>query len=123
MIVTGGNTLKLALSVLGKQAVSYYATSGRTLNINGVYEVTYATPVTIYGSLQPMERTLMEQMGLEFNKSYVTFYISRFIQDVTRASAGDQFTYAGRRYQVLNDTNWFNVDGWVGLTASDIGAA
>lgn len=112
MIVPGGNLLNLAMTVIQKQTFVYKAYASRTASAIGQWVTTYASNVTVQGSVQPVPRTLYEQMGLDLQKSYWTFFVPRGIIDVTRDTAGDQFVYNSQTFQVISTTPWSSLDGW-----------
>ena len=120
-MIPGINVLSMALTVIAPQTVLYYAFQGRVTNAAGLDVATYATPVEdSQGSVQPVERKLYQQFGLDLRKSYVNWFVSRAILDVARDVSGDQFVYAGSRYQCQSITNWKSQDGWVQVLAVEI---
>lgn len=122
-MIPGQNLLNMALSVIARQTITYYRATGRTLNDVGQDITAYASPVSIVGSLQPVPRQLYEQLGLDLQKSYYTFYTSNNIEDVGRDVSGDQFVFNGQRYQVESDNDWYAQDGWKGVLCVLIGAS
>lgn len=120
MIVPGSNLLNLALTVLGKATFEYEAYLGRDSNEIGIFEDSYADPVTVTGSAQPVQRSVYEQQGLDFQKNYHTFYLPQFIGDVARGRAGDKFTYANKTWQCISTMPWFDMDGWTESTCVEI---
>lgn len=121
MSVPGSNLLNMALTVIAPQTVKLFKTTARAANAIGMQVSAYAAPVNVRGSFQPVPRNLYQQYGLDFNKNYATFYVSALIQDVTRATGGDQVEFGGRRYQVLSENDWIQVDGWTAPLLVDIG--
>lgn len=111
-MIPGGNLLNLAMSAIQKQALGYLAYTGRSTAANGDLVPTYATVTTVYGSIQPVKRSLYEQMGLDFQKGYYNIFVQLDVADIKRASAGDQFTFGGKKFQVLSNEPWFQMDGW-----------
>lgn len=114
-MIPGSNLLDLALSVISPQQVEYQQFLGRALNENGIEVATYATPITISGSLQPVPRRLYEQYGLNIDKTYYTLYTSGVIQDVTRNVSGDQMIYGGKTFTAESQNEWTPIDGWTGV--------
>ena len=110
----GSNILNQALRVINKQSFSYYAFISRTSNSIGNWVSTFAAPITLTGSVQPVTRALYAQYGLQLNKNYVMCYTPNDIIDVDRDRSSDQILFNGQAYQVLADTLWYNIDGWVG---------
>lgn len=121
-MIPGSDLLDDALSVIDAQTITYYRMTGRTLNDIGQDVTGYADPILIAGSLQPVPRTLYEQLGLDLQKSYYNFYTSNNVNDVGRNSSGDQFVFNAQRYQVESNNDWFFVDGWKGVLCVLIGA-
>lgn len=120
MAIPGSNLLNIALRVIAKQQFSYYAYTSRALQSNGQWLASYAAPVTISGSVQPVPRSLFQNLGLNFQRNYMNFYTPNNIFDVDRDVAGDQFVFQGKYFQVLSKTAWFGVDGWDAVLAVQI---
>ena len=119
-MIPGSNILNMALSVIAKTGFQYYKYSSRTANSVGQYESTYNPPQNLLGSVQAVPRNLYEQYGLEFQKRYVKFFVSKDVLDVSRDVSGDMIVYCGNNYQVLSITPWFSVDGWVEILAVQV---
>lgn len=122
-MIPGQNILNMALTVIAKQQITYYQFVSRTPNIIGQDVTTYAAPVTLVGSWQPVPRKLYITYGLDLQKDYFTFYTSNNLLDITRDVSGDQISFMGRRYQVESDNDWFQLDGWKGVLCVDLGQA
>lgn len=118
----GKNLLKMAQRAVGSQTVMYSRFSGRETNALGYDVAVYHPATALRGNLQPVPRSLYERMGLDLQKSYVTFYTDTAVLDISRGVSGDQFTYAGRIYQCQSITNWLEQDGWVAVLCVDVGA-
>lgn len=112
MIVPGSNLLAAALTVIQRQVFQYIAFEGRTLDGIGYQDVSYAAPVSAYGSTQPASHESLVQLGLDLTKKYMNIFLPRDVQDVDRGSAGDQFIINDQRWQALLKTPWFGFDGW-----------
>lgn len=115
MSVPGSDILNDALSVIASEAVTYYRYAGRSLNNVGQDITVYDDPITIYGSFQPIQRNLYQQLGLDLQKSYFNFYTSTDMIDVSRDVSGDQIEFQGKRYQCESLTEWYGIDGWVAI--------
>jgi hypothetical protein len=122
MSIPGQNLLNMALQIIARQTIAYYQYASRTLNAVGQDVTTYASPVNITGSWQPVPRKLYIEYGLDLQKDYFTFYTSNNLLDITRDVSGDQIAFRGRRYQVESDNDWFQLDGWKGVLCVDLGA-
>jgi hypothetical protein len=119
--VPGSNLLNTAMGVIAKQTVVWHQFIERTVDDYGIDVSKYAAAKTIRGSWQPVPRRLYQTLGLDFNKIYVTFYASKDILDVQRDVAGDQVTFCGMRYQVLQANDWNDVDGWTAVLLIQVG--
>lgn len=112
MIVPGSNLLALAMGVIGQQTVGWAKFTGMTTGPSGIDIAEWAAPVDIFGSLQAVDSTLLQQLGLDWTKNYCTFYAPAEFREVDRDQTGDKLLYAGKTYQVLNKASWFAQDGW-----------
>jgi hypothetical protein len=120
-LIPGQDLLAMAMTVIAQQDLSYYKYAGRVLNSLGQYVSTYSRGVVMSGSWQPVPRNLMIQYGLDFQKSYFTFYTSNNVVDLTRDVSADQLAFNGERYQVESNNDWFALDGWKGILCVHIG--
>lgn len=116
-----GNLLNRAFSVIPTQEYTYHKFSNRTTNEYGIDEVTYLSATNYSGSLQPVPRSKYEYMGLDYQKRYFMLYTTNEILDIDRDVSGDQFDFAGKRYQCISiESNWHDVDGWCGVLSVEI---
>ncbi len=120
MLVPGSNLLGMALRVIARQSFDYYAFIARVKNSAGLFVPDYASPVTLTGSVQPVPRVLYQNLGLDLQRNYLTFYVEKDILDLRRDVSGDKFVFAGLTYQCESITNWFPMDGWVPVLAVQI---
>lgn len=120
-MIPGSNILAQALTVIAKQPIMWSAYAGSTTTASGLKEDTYADPVEVLCSIQAVQRSKYESLGLDLQKSYVTVYASAEIGDMQRNRVGDLITYGGRRYRVLSSMDWMMQDGWQKLLCQDIG--
>jgi hypothetical protein len=112
MIVPGSNILSAALAVISSNCFQYYSFSSRAYQPNGQYLSNYDPPCTLRGSVQAVPRNLYQVYGLDFDKYYLKFYVSKDVIDVSRNSSGDLFVFQCNTYQCLSVTPWFGIDGW-----------
>lgn len=112
MTVPGSNLLNQALSIIAAQTLTYIAYKSRATNDQLQYVNTYAAPKTTKGSLQPVSRQLMQQLGLDLTRSYVNIFISQKVIDVQRDVSNDKFEFNGWTYDCLSITPWVQIDGW-----------
>lgn len=114
-MIPGSNLLKMALKVIGSQTVQYIQYLGRVENSAGFLVSTYAEPVPLTGSFQPVPRQYFAQMGLDYNKSYAMLYDPNgTIKDLDRDRSGDYIEFADARYEAMSSTDWTPIDGWNG---------
>jgi hypothetical protein len=115
MNIPGVNLLALAQSVIGTQTVTYYRFTGRTNNTIGQFVSSFAEPVEIQGSFQPVSRQKYAEYGLDVTRNYAWFYSTTPIADVNRDRAGDQLVFDGKRFEVSGANDWSAIDGWNGV--------
>ena len=116
------NLLEDALDVVGRQAMTYYPYSTRSKNSAGIMNATYSAGQAVEGSIQPVPRQMYEKLNLDWSKYYATIFVSKNVIDIARDVSGDQFAYAGRRYQAESRTDWFAQDGWDAILCIQIPA-
>jgi len=120
-MIPGGNLLNQAFALIGQNAFDYYKYTGRTVNTIGLYESAFDLPVTLSGSIQAVSRSVYQNLGLDFQKQYITIFVSSNVIDMARGRSGDEIAWNGRRYQLANEMNWYEVDGWTSFMAVEIG--
>lgn len=119
-MIPGSNLLSMALRVIAPQTIAYYPYVSRTKLANGVLNPVYGSGVNVDGSFQPVPRSRYENMGLDFQKNYVTIFVSKNVIDIERDVTGDRFTYAGKLYQAESRTDWFSQDGWDAILCVEV---
>jgi len=119
-MIPGSNLLNMAFQIIAKQTVTYYQYASRVTNDIGIEITTYEPGIILQGSFQPVPRQLYAQYGLDFQKSYFTFYVSANMLDVQRNVSGDQISFNGARFQCESNVEWFNIDGWVAVLCVQI---
>lgn len=120
-MIPGSNILNMAMSVIAKENVAYYRYDARAVNSIGMLETSYKPTCVFQGSVQAVPHSQYQNLGLDFNKSYVKVYAPKNALDVTRDISGDQIAWNGRRYQCLSKTDWYGQDGWMEMLCVDIG--
>jgi hypothetical protein len=116
-----GNLLNKAMRLTGSTTIQWYGQPTTVLNEIGLLVSTYADPVPVQASVQPVPRTMMQFLGLDANKEYVMVYASTKMDDLARGRPGDQFQYSAYMYQIMSNTEWFPINGWNGTMAVKIG--
>lgn len=112
MIVPGSNLLALAMGPISRQTLQHRTFVSRAVNAAGDWSSTFATAVSITGSMQPVNKALYQALGLDFAKNYSTLYTSSDVRPVARDREGDLLTFGGRTWQAISDQDWRGVDGW-----------
>ena len=115
--VPGSNLLKKAFKLIAKQEVIYYKFVSNTKNSIGMLDPSYDPPVVLKGSFQAMSSEQYDEFGINFQRVGVVFYTSNEIFPVNRNVSNDLLEFDSKKYEVINKTNWFNIDGWVGIAA------
>jgi hypothetical protein len=115
MIIPGANLLALAQTVIRQQTVQYLAFTGRANNAIGQFVASFAEPVDILGSFQPVPRQKYAEMGLDATREYAYFYSTQQLDDVNRDRSGDQLIFNGKRYEISGSNDWHAIDGWNGV--------
>jgi hypothetical protein len=123
-MIPGSNLLAQALTVIASQTVIYFAATGRTVTATRREVTAFAPGVSIAsGSVQAVARDRYEAKGLDYAKSYVTWFVPNSVLGVARDRAADEFAWNGRRYGVESVTPWFAQDGWSEVLGIDKGPA
>lgn len=120
MMIPGANILNTVLRVIARQTFVYNAYLSRTANAMGDYVANYYPSAQCSGNAQPVPREKFEDYGLDFNKRYFNFFVSRGVIDVGRDVSGDQIVFECRYYQVISITPWIGIDGWNQILAVEV---
>lgn len=112
-MIPSSNLLKMAMRVIAKQRVAYYAVLEVTKNAAGYKVTNFDEPRCLEGSFQPVNTQYYAQMGLDFTKTYATWYDPNgTVNDIQRDTTGDKIVFCGGTYIALSNTEWKSVDGW-----------
>ncbi len=114
------NVLNMAMKVVGKQTFTYFKFRNRVTNYIGTDDSIFEAPVSVQGQVQAVPRNLYEIYGLDLQRTYLTFFISKAILDVERDVSGDQIQFGSERYQCLSETDWHAINGWTQVLAVKI---
>lgn len=107
-----GNLLNTAMKVIPTQTVELIRFIGREQDDEGAFQNTYAPPVTIRGSFQAVDAQSVKDLGFDSQKNYRRLYTSDDVKGIARGSSPDIIRYAGKRYEVVGDADWYAQDGW-----------
>ncbi len=117
MGIPGMNLYAMARTVIGGSSYTWYAVTGRVNDASGEWITTYAAGIGLVDSIQAIDRSLYEKLGLELSKYYIMIYTDNPLLVVERDSSGDQIEFNGERFQLLSNTDWKPQDGWEGVLA------
>lgn len=117
------NILGMALTLIPEQTALLFRWISRETNEFGIDVDTFAHPVPLIGSIQPVDRSRYGYMGLNDSKSYIVIYSTEIARTVTNTENPDQVEYMGRRYRVMSAADWRVPAGYTGFMAVDIGGA
>ena len=101
------NQLALASRLIPLKTYDYYKFNANAINDVGIVENTYDEVTTIDANIQPVPRSVYEQYGLSFQKTYYTIYTSDILQDLQRNATGDRVIYNNMTLQIeSNQAEW-----------------
>ena len=106
------NLQALASTAIPQQVVLHHRYIGNVTNDMGYNVPTYAIPVEITGSLQPMAAQDAAKLGLSIRQANATFYTSADITLAGEGSQPDRIEYGRKLYEVIGVTDWKTQDGW-----------
>ena len=112
MNIPGANLLSIASRVIRFETVGHRAFVSRDVNGAGDFVSVFATSVDIQASMQPVNKKLYQELGLNLAKNYITCYTSANMNPTGRDREGDLLTFAGKTWQCESDQNWSAVDGF-----------
>lgn len=121
-MIPGSNLLRSALRLLGNQTVILYRYAGRVTTATGRDVSAFSPPITHpEGSVQALPRSRYADLGLDYSKSAVTWFVPTIVQGVERDRSPDKFVFGPRLYEVHAVTPWNLQDGWNEVVGVDIG--
>lgn len=112
MNIPGANLLGVASRVIAMQTLQHRAFVSRAENAAGDTVSTFAAAVDIQGSVQPINKRLYQELGLNLTKNYVMLYTSAIVSPTTRDREGDLVSFGGKTWQCESDQNWAAIDGF-----------
>lgn len=112
MNIPGANLLSMASRVIRMETIGHRAFVSREVNEAGDWVSTFADSVDIQGSMQPVNRRLYQELGLNLTKNYMTLYTSAAVLPTGRDREGDMLTFGGKTWQAESDQNWRMIDGF-----------
>ncbi|PHM70346.1 hypothetical protein [Xenorhabdus sp. KJ12.1] len=116
-----GNLQRIASRYIPQQTVQWYRFRSRELDELGQWQNTYHDPIAIRGSWQAIDTQDGQDMGLDTAKVYRKFYTTHDIRHIQREQSPDFMVFAGRRYDVMGDADWYTQDGWLSIVCIEAG--
>jgi len=110
----------MASRVLRFEVIGWRAFVSRTANEAGDFISTFAASVDIQGSMQPINRKLYQELGLNLAKNYQMLYTSAAISPTVRDREGDLLTFAGKTWQCESDQSWGAIDGFTKMLCVEV---
>lgn len=109
-----GNLLSTVLQVLPSNGVvEYLRFTGNATNDAGYDVPSFETAVPVNKcQVQAVPRMSYGFLNLDYQKTYVNWFIPREVIGLGRDYSGDRMTYNGELYQCVSATDWSQQDGW-----------
>lgn len=104
--------LDLALRALPPQTVQHRAFVSRAENGVGDTVTTYAAPVSIQGSIQPVDSRLYQELGLNLARNYSILWTSANVRSTARDIDGDLVLFNGLTWLCESDRDWHGAQGF-----------
>jgi len=114
------NILNQALSVIGSRSVLWSAYQSRAQNARGMWASTYAAPVPLAGSWQPVSAKRAKERGLDAAKNHHTLWVSAPIEMVRRMASPDRVIVDGATHEIISITDWHGQNGWREATCVEV---
>ena len=119
-MIPGANLFNVASRLIGMQKVQYMKNIGRVQDKSRNWISKFAAPVMLRASVQAVNRSKYQELGLELQKNYVNIFTTADIVDIERDASGDQFIFNHRLYQMESETSWTVQDGWASCLCVEI---
>lgn len=117
----GSNLLAQALGIIQPQTVQWRAFVSRTENSVGDTIPVFAAPVDLpQCSMQPVNKNLYQQLGLNFDKNYSTLWVFGPVKPTGRDRDGDIILFAGKTWQCSSDRDWSNVGEYTRMLCVEV---
>lgn len=117
------NLLEEALQIIPASVFRLQKFIGNTTNERGLDIAEYAAPVEVRGSVQDMDGSLYQELGLDLSKNYRTFYGSKLMEGLGRniQAMPDRIIYDGKIWEVVNAAHWYGYNGWTYVIGVETG--
>ena len=89
-----------ASTLIPLKKYQYFKFNSNSINSVGIITPSYDTSTTIKANIQPVNRSVYEQFGLDMQKTYYTIFTSEILQDLQRDKTGDKIIFNGKTLQI-----------------------
>lgn len=120
MNIPGANLLSMASRVIRFETIGHRAFVSRVANSAGDFVSTFAPSVDIQGSMQPLNKKLYQELGLNLSKNYIMLYTSATLSPPVRDHEGDLLTFGGKTWQCESDQSWAAIDGFTKMLCVEV---
>ncbi len=119
----GFNLLATVQTVIGNQ--SFQVEPWITSDINDIgYNVDQYGPLITYrGNIQPVDRDIYKELGLDFSKNYIEIYSVSYIDTLNRDDGGDRIHWNSNIYKADPLSRWAEADNYCIVRAVQINNA
>jgi len=101
------NLLAKASSLIPLKEYQYLKFNSNSINSVGIVTPAYDAAITIKANIQPVNKKVYEQFGLDMQKTYYTIFTSEVLQDLQRDKTGDKVIFDGKTLQIeSNSGDW-----------------
>jgi len=118
----GFNLLATTQTVIGKQNYQIKKWLSKSENDIGFDIDVYDIAEERTGSVQPVKRSVYNNLGLDFSKIYIQIWDVNLIDVLNRSDNADQIMFNGGIYKALPDDNWVS-GSWNSVICVRIGDA
>lgn len=106
------NLLGMALANIGRQNFYLLKWTGRTVNVAGLPEDTYADPVLCSGSIQSVQQDVFERLGLNFEMNVRNVWSEVQMCAESGQNGPDLLVFDGKVWYCKSCTPWNMYNGW-----------
>lgn len=112
------NLLNQAFTIIPQQKFTYLRFKTVTVNDTGIKQNEYYDGIEYRGSVQAVNSTMYQELGLDFSKKYIQIFSSVNIQNVNNnQESPDKVLWNNKEYFVVNCSDWYMQDGWTNILA------
>ena len=106
------NLFEMATKVIPPETIQYYHFTGDEINSIGKSVPTYADPIDVKASVQPVGDDFYKALGLDFQKEYYYVYSNQRMYGINEQNQPDCVAFHGHTYMVHKNCHWDEYNGW-----------